>query len=121
MDDEYAVAKRAWLAHQCLRDEHGKTPSIRSLEKQVGLHNAQLANLMGGSPQPGYDLIVKSAKALRVDPDWLFYGTGKAPSTHWPVAKWPGPKRRGGKSALAADDKAAFERESKQLAKRRAT
>lgn len=75
---------------------------------------------MGGSPQPTYDLIVKSARALRVSPDWLYYGEGEAPIARWPTPVWPGPttRRAKKKSSLASTDRDSFEREAEQLSKR---
>lgn len=103
MVDPYAMAKRAWYAYQCLqRDERGNAPSIRGLESDHHLANAQIYKLVYGiSKRPGFPELSKMARALNTTPEYIAEGSGQGPFTRHQVEPWPGPRDQAAKKSAS--------------------
>jgi DNA-binding Xre family transcriptional regulator len=85
------MAARVWHAYQCLpRDKEGNAPEKKPLEDSVVLSNGTLKKLITGlKHQPRYETMIKVAKALQCDVNWLVTGEGTAPSASRPIPEWP--------------------------------
>jgi hypothetical protein len=85
------LADRVWFAYHCLpRDERGEPPSMRSLEKSVGLHEGTLSKLLAGAKDHRRQTFAKIATALRVSEHWLDYGGNDGPVPTGIVPPRPG-------------------------------
>ena len=109
-----SIGHRAWHAYFCLpRDEKGKPPSYRALEREQGLNNGPIQKMIKGNlTRPGVDVHNKIAKALSADPHWLQTGEGDPPRAAWPIPAYP----YGSSASLSSKAKAAFDSDAKKLA-----
>ena len=75
------IADRVWYAIHCLpRDEHGRAPEMRTLEKKIGLSNGVISTTVRGKRRDHtYRTRSKMADVLGVDMNWLETGKGVAP------------------------------------------
>jgi len=77
------LADRVWLAYWSLprTGKRGKPPAYASLEAAAGLPNGIISKLVNGDRQTAAPETLEAlAKALRVEPAWLAWGKGTAPT-----------------------------------------
>lgn len=114
-----SMGRRAWFAYQCLpRDEMGRMPPIRRLERENDLSNGAIGKLIWDElTRPSYQTMLRLAKALGCSEEWLTSGTGDGPVARFPVA--PRPDKKPKRSGIGPDVVADFEDETGKLTKRR--
>jgi len=77
-----SLADRVWYLLHCLpRDNFGRPPSLRELEKSAGLSQATLSKTITGvRTHHEYETFLLMAEVLRVTPNFLWTGQGVRPA-----------------------------------------
>jgi len=116
------MGHRAWFAWHCLdRDEFGKPPSLRGLERPGHLANNSLSKLIWDKlKRPGWEQLEKMARALQVTPEWLQQGSGVGPVARWPVLPRPDAPRKKSAATISAKAASEFESDTQKLVQGRA-
>lgn len=82
-------ARAHWALHCLPRDERGRLPTVRDVERSQGLTNARLQKVLSGETKsPTTETLRALAKALGCPFEWLAFGEGESPKTSYNIPPW---------------------------------